>query len=97
MNFCLKKHRTQLKLTLVILMQYNQKTKKDERDVERMKIEQSKPKPTSPPKQPKVEPKVTKPEPSPLAARTQDEWQKNSESHNGAVRYAICKIVTDIF
>ena len=73
--------------SLAILRKYNQKTKKDERDVERGKIELAKPKVTSAPKEPKVEPKLTKVEPSPLAAKTQDEWQKNSESHNGAVRY----------
>ena len=63
--------------------QYNQKTKKDERDAERAKAAPSvvpvKKKETTSPK-PTIKPE------NPLEAKTQDEWQNKSDSHNGAVR-----------
>jgi len=62
---------------------YNQKTKKDERDAERAKAAPSvvpvKKKETTSPK-PTIKPE------NPLEAKTQDEWQNKSDSHNGAVR-----------
>ena len=71
---------------------YNQLTKNEERKVERSKItpENTKPKAPEVAAKPSTEtPPKSKPspQPSPLLAKTQDEWQKNSESHNGAVRY----------
>lgn len=64
---------------------YNQKTKFEERKVERSKnitTEASTKKETE---VPKIEKKAQVK--SPLDAKTQDEWQNNPESHNGAVRY----------
>merc|ERR1711892_16309 len=61
---------------------YNQKAKKDERDSERAEIEPTPPKST-PQQKVKVQKKT---EPSPLMAKTQDEWQQQPDSHNGAVR-----------
>ena len=64
---------------------YNQKTKFEERKVERAKNITTEASPKKETDVPKIEKKAQVK--SPLDAKTQDEWQNNPESHNGAVRY----------
>ena len=64
---------------------YNQKTKFEERKVERSKNITTEASPKKETEVPKIEKKAQVK--SPLDAKTQDEWQNNPESHNGAVRY----------
>ena len=66
---------------------YNQKTKFEERKVERSKNAPTETIPEKITEEPKSEKKAP-PMKSPLDAKTQDEWQNNPESHNGAVRFS---------
>jgi len=64
---------------------YNQKTKFEERKVERSKNTPNETTTKKVTEEPKIEKKAPQVK-SPLDAKTQDEWQNNPESHNGAVR-----------
>ena len=64
---------------------YNQKTKFEERKAERSKNISTETTPKKENEVPKTETKAQVK--SPMDAKTQDEWQNNPESHNGAVRY----------